>query len=255
MFRVCDVSITSKLTWVNILVSGTALLLAGAGLFTYDLYSFRLSTVRDLSTQAQIIGQNSISAVVFDDPGSAGTTLSALQAAPHIMSAEIYTPDGAEFAGYRRDRGRSSPVPPAIPSGRAQVYKFQSGQVALVRLISFHGKPAATVYIQADLGAMHEREKSFALIVATVFLLSLGAAMWMSSSTRRSIAEPIVRLAGTAQLVLKEKNYAVRAPATGERNEIAVLILSFNEMLAQIQERDIALGEAHDRLEAQVQER
>ena len=41
----------------------------------------------------------------------------------------------------------------------------------------------------------------------------------------------------------------------GERNEIAVLISSFNEILAQIQERDAALGEARDRLEEQVQER
>ncbi len=111
------------------------------------------------------------------------------------------------------------------------------------------------MYLRSDLGAMHSRERNFALILATVFLLSLLAAMWMSSSTRRSIAEPIVRLAETAQVVLSEKNYSVRAPTNGERNEIAVLISSFNDMLAQIQERDAALGKAHDRLEQQVQER
>jgi light-regulated signal transduction histidine kinase (bacteriophytochrome) len=64
-----------------------------------------------------------------------------------------------------------------------------------------------------------------------------------------------VRLAETAQIVLSEKDYSVRAPANGERSEIAVLISSFNEMLAQIQERDAALREARDRLEQQVQER
>jgi signal transduction histidine kinase len=255
MFAVRDYSIPRRLTWMNMLVSGTALLLAGSGLFAYDLYSFRLGTVRDLGTQAQIIGSNSVSALLFDDAHSAETTLSALQAAPHVMSAEIYRLDGSAFAGYWRDRRESPPTPPAIPASQTEAYRFQDGQVALVRLIIFHGKPVATVYLRSDLGAMYDRETTFALILATVFVMALLAAMWMSSSTRRSIAEPVVRLAETAQIVLREKNYSVRAPENAERNEIAVLITSFNEMLAQIQERDAALGEAHDRLEQQVQER
>jgi signal transduction histidine kinase len=255
MFSVRDYSIPKKLTWMNMLVSGAALLLAGAGLFAYDLYSFRVGTVQDLAIQAQIIGSNSISAVLFDDPHSAETTLSALQAAPHVMSAEIYTPDGHSFAGYRRDRRQILSSPPTIPGGQTQVYRIENGQVALVRLINFQGRPLATVYMRSDLGAMHTRERDFAIIVATVFLMSLLAATWMSSSARRSIAEPIVRLAETAKIVLSEKNYSVRAPTTRERNEIAVLISTFNEMLTQIQARDAALGEAHDRLEQQVQER
>jgi signal transduction histidine kinase len=255
MFSVRDYSIPKKLTWMNMLVSGTALLLAGAGLFAYDFYVFRTGTVRDLGIQAQIIGSNSISAVVFDDPHAAEKTLSALQAAPHVMSAEIYTPDGRAFAGYRRDRGDPPPPPPSIPDGQTQVFQFDSGQVSLVRLITFQGTPSATVYMRSDLRAFHDSEKNFALIVGVVFLLSLAAAMRMSSSTRRSIADPIVSLAATAQMVLNEKDYSVRAPANPERNEIAVLISTFNEMLAQIQARDAALGEAHDSLERQVQER
>jgi signal transduction histidine kinase len=255
MFRIRDYSIPKKLTWMNMLVSGAALLLAGAGLFAYDLYSFRAGTVSDLAIQAQIIGSNSVSAVLFDDPQSAETTLSALRAAPHVMSAEIYTPDGHSFAGYRRDNRQILSPPPAIPGGQTQAYRIENGQVALVRLISFQGRPLATVYLRSDLGAMHARERDFAIIVAAVFLMSLLAAMWMSSSARRSIAEPIVRLAQTAQIVLKEKDYSVRSPTTRERNEIAVLISTFNEMLTQIQARDAALGEARDRLEQQVQER
>jgi signal transduction histidine kinase len=255
MLRLRDYSIPKKLTWMNMLVSGTALVLASAGFFAYDLYNFRRSTVRNLGIQAEIIGSNSVSALAFDDPHSAENTLSALRAAPHVMFAEIYTPDGHTFAGYRRDRSGSFPRPPPIPAGETQVHRFQSGQVALVRLIIFQGKPVATIYIRSDLQAMSNLERNFALIVVTVFLISLLAAMWISSITRRSIAEPIVRLAATAQSVLSEKNYSVRAPTNGERNEIAVLISSFNEMLAQIQERDAALGEAHDRLEQQVRER
>jgi signal transduction histidine kinase len=255
MLRFRDYSIPKKLTFMNMLVSGTALLLAGAGFFAYDLYNFRASTVRNLGIQAQIIGANSVSALAFDDPRSAGNTLSALRAAPHVMFGEIYTPDGQAFAGYQRDHVGSFPPPRPIPAGQTQVSWFQGSQVALVRLIVFQAKPVATVYLRSDLTAMRDLERNFALIVVSVFLLSLLAAMWMSSITRRSIADPIVRLAETAQSVLAEKNYSVRAPTNGERNELAILISTFNEMLEQIQERDTALREAHRSLEKRVQER
>src|SRR6267142_5323765 len=100
-----DYSIPRKLTFMNMVVSGTALLLAGVSFFAYDFYDFRRSIVRNLGIQAEIIGSNSVSAVLFDDSQSAENTLSALRAAPHVTFAEIYTPDGRAFAGYRRDRG------------------------------------------------------------------------------------------------------------------------------------------------------
>jgi len=255
MLRFRDYSIPRKLTWMNLLVSGTALLLASAGFFAYDLYNFRASTARNLGIQAQIIGSNSVSALLFDDPHSAENTLSALRAAPHVMFAEIYAPDGRPFARYRRDGNGSFPPPLPIPPGEAQVYRFQGGQVALVRSITFQGKPVAKIYMRSDLQAMNDLGQNFGIIVVTVFLMSLLATFWMSSVARRSIAEPLVRLAGTARIVLSEKNYSVRASPAGEGNEIAILISTFNEMLAQIQEKDAALGQARDRLEQQVQQR
>lgn len=237
------------------LVSGVALLLAGVGIFSYDMYTFRASTARDLGVQAQIIGSNSISALLFDDPATATKTLSALQAAPHVSFAEIYTPDGRAFASYRRDREQSSSPPQSIPNGQVQAYRFQNDQIALTRLIVFQGKPVALVCLRSDLAALHDREKTLASIIAAVFLMSLMAAVWMSSAVRRSIADPIVRLAETAQIIVTNKDYSARARVNDEHNEITVLISSFNEMLAEIQERDAALGEARDRLEQQVQER
>jgi signal transduction histidine kinase len=255
MFGRRDGSIPKQLTWMNMLVSSTALLLAGAGLFAYDLYSFRMGAVRDLAIQAQIIGSNSISALMFDDPRSAEATLSALQASPHVISAEIYTADGHLFARYQRDRQQSLSPSLKILDGQTQAYRFQDGHVVLTRLIVFQDKPVALVCLQSDLRAMRDRAKTLALILAAVFLMSLVAAMWMSSRVRHSIAVPIVSLAETAQIVLTRKDYSVRAPGYGERNELALLICSFNEMLAQIQERDAALEEARDRLEQKVQER
>src|SRR4029077_7156711 len=102
MLKIQHYSISEKLTWMNMLVSGVALLLACAAFFAYDLYTFRVGIVHNLSTEAQIIGSNPVSALVFSDPHTAENTLSALKASPRVMYAGIYTSNGQMFAGYWR---------------------------------------------------------------------------------------------------------------------------------------------------------
>ena len=100
-------SISKKLTCMNMLVSAAALLLACGGFCAYDLYSFRDALVRNVSIQAQIIGDNTTSALLFDDSHSAEKTLSALNANRHLMYAQIYTHDGQPFAAYWRERSKA----------------------------------------------------------------------------------------------------------------------------------------------------
>jgi PAS domain S-box-containing protein len=169
-------SISKKLTLMNVLVSAVALLLASGGFCAYDLYSFRAALISNVSMQAQIIGDNTVAALLFNDPHSAEKTLSALNANDHLTYAQIYTPNGQPFAGYWRDRtGKAWPAP-IIPSGQTQIHWFKDGQLGLARSIIFQGKPAGTVYIRSDLRAMSDRLKTYGLIIAAVLFVSLLAA-------------------------------------------------------------------------------
>ena len=114
----------AKLTWMNMLVSGAALLLACGALISYERFSYRRTMVRELSVQAQIIGDNCVSALLFNDSRSAETTLGALQASPHVTSAWIYAPDGQAFAGYQRDRTTAPPLYPRMPKDQAETHWF-----------------------------------------------------------------------------------------------------------------------------------
>jgi predicted transglutaminase-like cysteine proteinase len=71
MLKVQDYSISKKLTLMNMGVAAAALLLACVGFCAYDLYIFQDAIVRNVSTQAQIIGDNTVSALLFNDPHSA----------------------------------------------------------------------------------------------------------------------------------------------------------------------------------------
>ncbi len=247
--------ISKKLTAMNMVVSGIALLLACTAFFTYDLLTFRQARVRGLSVQAEIIGSNSVAAILFNDPHSAENTLSALHAAPNIMFAGVYNLKGEPFAAYWRDRHGPMPRLLAIAPGRTDAYLYTKNDVSLVKTIIFQGKPVGTVYLQSDLTAIADRLKRYAIIVGIVLLTSMLAALLISRITQRAVSRPIVQLSDTARIISKEQNYSIRVDPGGKKDEVTTLIAAFNEMLEQIQVRDTALQRAHDELETRVKER
>jgi signal transduction histidine kinase/DNA-binding response OmpR family regulator len=240
---------------MNMLVSSAALLLACTAFIAYDRVTFREAKVLNLSTQAQIIGSNSISALLFNDQQSAENTLSALKAAHNILSAGIYTPGGRLFASYSRDSTSQTAAIPSIPPGQVEIHWLKSDEIVLVRLILFEGKPTGMVYIRSDVRELNGRMKRYAGIAAIVLAVCLMAALLVSSIFRKSVADPIVRLAEVAKVVSRDKNYSVRATPTRDSSELAILIDAFNEMLSQIQQSERALRKAHDGLEHRVLER
>src|SRR6185295_3245028 len=98
MSRNRNYSIKTKLTLMNMVISGVTLLLACTVFGVYELTTFRATLVRTLSIQAQIVGSNTASALLFNDAKSAENTLAALQAAPMILSCGIYTLAGEPLA-------------------------------------------------------------------------------------------------------------------------------------------------------------
>jgi signal transduction histidine kinase len=253
--RAGGASIAARLTWGNVLVSGVALLLAAVALGAYDRATFREAAVRNLSIQAQIVGANSVSALVFNDANTAGITLAALNASPNIVSAAIRTPDARIFASYTRDGGGPVYAPLTIPPGQSEVQRLDATGIVLTRRINFQGKPIGSVSIQSDLREFDARRTRSLGIIAAVMVVSLIAALVMSWLSQRAISKPIVHLAEIANSVSGNKDYSARAPVAGGPREIAVLTEAFNDMLTQIQERDASLRTAQDSLEARVLDR
>lgn len=238
------------------LVSGAALMLACAAFFAYDLYSFRIGTTHNLSTQADIIGSNTVSALVFNDARSAENTLLALKGSPNIVYAAVYSADGQPFASYWRDHHEPALPLPTLPArGQDEVHWFDGEHIAVLHSIVFQQRLTGFVYIRSDRRSIRERLRSYALISVLVLLLCLVFALLVSRISQRVISQPVVGLAETARAVSQQKNYSIRAAPTGSEDEVSTLIDAFNEMLAQIEQRDAALEQGRDELEARVNER
>ena len=243
-----DSSIKRKLTLIIMAASTVALLLASTGFVSYELFTFRQKMVRDLSTLADIIANRSTAALSFDNQEDAEEDLNSLQANPRIVSACLYKGD-AVFAQYPKQTDVRLYPPPGKAGAR-----FERDHLVLFRDITHKGERLGTLYLQSDLLEMRQRLAHYAWMIVLFMCASLGVTFLLSSALQRIITKPIFDLAQTAKLVSAEKNYSVRARPHGQ-DELGQLIDGFNEMLAQIQERDQALQQANDRLEKRVQER
>jgi PAS domain S-box-containing protein len=238
---------------MTLLVSGAALLLACASFLAYDQITFRDSVVRSLSAQAQIVGDNSVSAVTFNDAEVAQRTLSALRNSANVRAAAIVTPDGKLFAEYDRNTAERIKEYPPMQPGAFEQYWRPGRNMLVARRITFLDKDVATVYILADRQDMMARLWRYLLIATFVLGASLLAALAISSRFRRSLADPIEHLASVARSVTREKNFSRRADVHATSIELRDLVSSFNEMLSGIQARDTALQEMAAESDATLQ--
>jgi len=244
-------SLKHELMAVIMLTCMAALVLVGAVFIAWEWTTLRRTMVHDLSAQAEVLADNCRAAITFRDPADAGACLRAVGAVPSITAACVYTREGELFATYVR-QGTAPVLPP--PQTLRDGYRFDWGSLLLTRPVLLDGQSIGTVCLRGTLDTMYLKlRRSILVIVGALFLASLAAYL-ISSRLQRLISGPILRLADVARLVSEKKEYTVRVEPTG-RDEVGLLIQAFNEMLGQIEQRDAALVEANEQLEARVRER
>jgi signal transduction histidine kinase/HAMP domain-containing protein len=233
-------------------VSTAALFLVLIGFVAYEFISFQHKLQHDLSTQAQMVGDLSVTSLTLNHNADAQKILSSLANREHITEAAIYRGNSL-FARYPAT-AKTTNFPARPEPGDYHNFNLKNGSLAVFHEIRLANGTLGSVYIKSDSGELREQMESYAAFFIWFIVATAGAAYFMSKRLQKSISEPIVQLAKTARIVSAEKNYSLRAPKQG-RGELGELTDNFNEMLAQIQQRDVILHKINDNLEKRVQER
>src|SRR5947209_3844005 len=148
-----NLPIKSKLTWVIMLTTCLALLLACAAFVTHHLFASREAMVLELSRLADVIGKTSASSLTVDVSSSAEKILSSLSQDKEIIAACLYK-GGTNWAQYPKDRPDS-----AFPKNvRAEGHAFENDVLTLTRpVLDPEGDQLAVIFIQSRLGRMYAR--------------------------------------------------------------------------------------------------
>ena len=237
-----DLPIRRKLTVVILLSASAAVLLAGTVGIVFEFLRYRGAIVRDMTVQAEIIGEASAAALAFQDERAARETLATLHARPEVVSARLYRPDGKLFAEYVRP-GETIPVhAPSPPFG----HRFEHGQLVVDRTVALAGDTVGTICLRTDLREQQLRLRSYALIAFNVIGISLCLAVILAQRLQRFISDPLLALARLTREVAARSDFSLRADKKGD-DEIGVLTDDFNRMLGQIQRGEESLRSSEER--------
>ncbi|HYN15323.1 MAG TPA: response regulator [Terriglobales bacterium] len=235
---------------IILVTSAVALLTGSIVVIGHDLVDFPHIIEEQLAVLAGTTGANSTAALTFGDTHAAIEILGALRSDPHVIAACIYDKDGQPFARYLRDAGAGEACPPIRPEGSY----FEKSSLAYFGRIVLAGETVGTVYMASDLGKVRARLHRNLVSALLALFGCLTLAFALASSLQKLISEPLRELVCTARQVTFEKNYAIRA-AGRRQDEFGLLITSFNDMLQQIQVRDLALKRHREQLEEEVARR
>jgi signal transduction histidine kinase len=248
--RLNDTPIRQKILRAILITSGAVLLLTCAVFFAYDIYTFRQTTHRQLSTLGQIIAANCTAALAFNSKEDAEDVLSALKADLHMRAACLYDTDGNVFATY--PAGTTVADFPVKPE--ADGYTFSDTYLVGFQPVSQGGNRLGTLYIRSDTTAINDRLKLYAGIAIGIIALSFGLAYLLAKQLHHSISKPVLALSETAKAISDRQDYSVRATKLGD-DELGKLTDTFNQMLTEIEHKNNEIQTFNHTLEQRIVKR
>lgn len=244
-------SIQTKIVMVILLTSGMVLLLTFAAYFWYEYYSFKRTTVYQLSLMSRMLGENSSESILANDRDGATKILSSLEVEPHILAGAIYDANNAMVAEYHH--GSSDVVLPktfSAPDG----FTVEGSLVVGSQPVVHEGKRVGSVYLISDMTAVFDRFLLYTNIAGLIFILSIVVAYFVSRRLQRTLSNPILDLAQTVNLISANRNYSIRAKKY-DNDEVGMLTDAFNQMLERIEQQNQEIVNFAHSLEEKVKAR
>jgi len=238
-----NLSIRNKLIGIILFVTILALGIGFTLVIVSNIKSFKEDMKSQTVVTAQVIGEYCVSPLVFKDSAGAEQILAKLSDVPSIVKAKVYDTNGELFAEF------ASSEEPEItsPIARERLSEFVDNYLHVYQPILYKDEYYGKIYLQASTQLLNAKIKGY---LRYMVLLMVGLTMisiFLALKLQHIISKPILNLAGVARQVAKEENYSIRVEKKGN-DEIGLLYDGFNNMLEQIQNREIERDKAEDAL-------
>ena len=106
--------IRKKIVTIILLTSGLVLAGSSAVFVFNEAVSFRSDALKALDSTADLIGNNSVAAVMFKDQNVAAESIAGLQKNESILAAYLLTGDNEVLASYVSDKAAPGDLPPGM---------------------------------------------------------------------------------------------------------------------------------------------
>ncbi len=213
---------------------------------------------RHHSVLAESIGLNVRGAIIFEDKNYISSALNAFVINPDVEAVFVYNEENKLLADYYIGNSRSNSIPVinknGIKNSDKAIIQYQYDHIIITRLIQIENEHVGSIVLIVSLKRFYLHTVWVVFIAVVVFILINLLSFLIWQKLQIMITEPIEKMMKISTKVSRDEDYSLRVKIEGE-DELAKLGLCFNEMLAQIQLRDIELSEHQNHLEALVKKR
>ncbi len=214
-----------------------AFILIAAGVVFYQSRLLESSVRQILEPYAQMISASAGVAAEFENEERAQQILAPLASNPQILRADILLQGGRTLATYpvgtlALEKTKSLGVDGLV---------FGNDQAELIQTFLTSGGSPARIILRLDLKPTQARTRQTLLVVAlTACSVLLAVSLTQLIMFRRSIVQPLEKLAGAVDRLRQEANYRQRVPEDTD-DEFGLLGRNFNLLLTQVEYREASL--------------
>lgn len=255
MINFKDLSIRHKL--IVLLGASAAIALSISAVMSVSLtfITQRSESLRHLQQISDIASENLTAALAFNDNFSATRLLDSLRANPQVLAAIIHDDSAKPFSTYTSP----SVEPQALASyliematlatrSRAQLFdqhhsvrSMDFNYMLAITPIVFEGKVLGTLTILSDNRDLKDKLTYYVVMQTLISVVTLVIIALISMRLQRVFTSPIFHLIDVIRGIAQTKNYAVSV-STAQNDEFNALYTHFNDMIAEIRERDNLLS-------------
>jgi signal transduction histidine kinase/ActR/RegA family two-component response regulator len=209
-------------------------------------------TNQRVTTLAQATSFNSQAALTFDDAKETSHVLSSLNSDSNVVYACVIRASGGVFAEWHKTFNAKSKERCVDQADNRQ--QWFAKRLHIKEPIYLEQELIGYLHIDVSMMSLWLTLITYLIGLAVLLVLALLVAAFFGLRLGKNLTEPILNLATMAEVVSTQKNYALRAMGSGS-DEIGHLVDRFNEMLANIEQRDIELKHHREGLEQLVEQR
>ena len=238
MIQLSHLPLQQKLRRILFLSAGSALFVAWLSFAITSVIKLHEETNQRVKTLAQVTSFNSQAALTFDDIKETTNVLSSLRSDPNIIYACIIRASGSVFAEWHQSSSTHSKTVCAYKNDNRGQWFTQ--RLHIKEPIYLEEELIGYLHIDVNMMPLWLTLAMYLSGLAFLLLFALLLAALLGLRVGKHLTEPILSLATMAEVVSAQKNYSLRAMGSGT-DEIGHLVDRFNEMLANIEQRDTEL--------------
>ncbi|MDI1230225.1 MAG: EAL domain-containing protein [Methylobacter sp.] len=238
-----NLSINHKLLLILLFSSVTSLLFAGLLLIVLEISEFQKNTRDDLSILAQMVGNRSTAALMFEDRDLANENLAVFNNLPYVQTACFYNAQDVIFTQLQKNGDQEWACPVSV---KTEETRFENTHLHVVQPIVVDAVEVGAIYIQADLTLAYWRKVQF---IGLIFFVLAGVSIltfFLSTPLLKLISSPIKKLVDKVKKISETQDYSLRADKVND-DELGVLVDAFNGLIATVEAQNQALTLAKDR--------